>query len=127
MSTLTPNMAIAVPGAISGTDIIDDLCTRIAGRLALTNDLRSVDCYRGYTAKVVIDLQLIDLDTVENHAELQVGSSIDPQRPAQHMTVSLGARAEDLGLEPQSLEKPIDAEGFTPEKRMYVSRIRGAK
>ena len=38
MSTLTPNMAIAVPGAISGTDIIDDLCTRIANQIAAGHD-----------------------------------------------------------------------------------------
>jgi hypothetical protein len=60
-STLAPMEAVAVPGRISGTGVIDDLCRRIAEKLALFCDLRAIDAYAGYAAKVEITLQLVDV------------------------------------------------------------------
>jgi hypothetical protein len=129
MSTLQPIMAIDMPQSMSGENILSDLLDRIAERLILTNSLRAVDCYRSYSAKVVIDLQLDDIDSMDAHAELQVGS-IDPEMPSQRVVLDTpGGRAEQVQVQPDSLERAIDQSGILPpkEKRGYVSRIRGRR
>ena len=124
-------MAVDVPASISGEDILSDLLDRIAERLILTNSLRPVDCYRGYSARVTVELQLDDIDTTEARAEVRVGD-VDPLRPSLRIALDApGARAEQVqrsGLQPLSLEKPIDDAGVAAlevaapkQKRFYVA------
>ena len=121
---------IVVPGSISGADVIDDLCVRIAEKLSLSGDLRTTDAYRNYSATVRIDLQLVDIDPVSISAKVAVGT-IDPRQPSRAITVEATMSAEELrersGAESANLERPIDSTGFTPPKRIYVSRIRAGK
>ena len=131
MSTLQPIMAIDMPRGVSGDDIITDLLDRIAQRLILTNSLRAVDCYRSYSAKVVIDLQLDDIDSIPVSTQLQVGS-VDPEMPSQRIVLDTpGGRGEQERSVAASLEKPIDNTGAqvpaAKEPRIYVSRVRGHK
>jgi hypothetical protein len=124
-------MAVDVPASISGEDILSDLLDRIAERLILTNSLRAVDCYRGYSARVTVELQLDDIDTVAISTEVEVGS-IDPLRPSERITAGASARAEQVqertGHQPPMLEKPIDDAGVAAleavapkRKRFYVT------
>jgi hypothetical protein len=127
MSTLQPNMeAIVIPGAINGAAIVGDLLNRIEDKLSRSCDLRPVDVYSGYRAKVSIELQLLDVYPVDVVQEIQVGS-IDPRQDVQHITLS-----PDVDGEPQqpNLERPVDPAGVTEEqreRRQYVSRTRGQK
>ena len=137
MDTLTPNMeVVSVPGAISGTAIIDDLCNRLAERLSRDCCLRGTDAYQGYSARVTVELQLIDVYPAEVAAQVAVGT-VDAGQPAQQIMMNVPADAADslqaqVGLQP-SLERPIDggagapAEAPAPQRRQYVSRLRGAK
>lgn len=125
-AALTPIMQpIAVPGAISGTAIIADLCDRSAERLARSCDLRDTDCYRAYSASVSITLQLRDIDTTEVAAEVNVGA-IDPQLPSER--IPLGREPEAVAEEGAvALDRPIDPEGAAEtkqEKRWYARRNR---
>jgi hypothetical protein len=52
--SLEPNMAITIPGSISGPQVIDDLLNRVAQRLERDCSLRPIDCYAGYSAKVTM-------------------------------------------------------------------------
>jgi hypothetical protein len=125
---------ISVPGAISGTVIIDDLLNRIGDRLARDCSLRSTDAYRAYSARVTVELQLHDVYEAEVTAEVQVGS-IDGQQASQQIVIEEAATADAAcnrsGLQPSSLERPIDFgsaavnEAAAPMRRQYVSRIRG--
>jgi hypothetical protein len=124
--------AISVPGSMSGTDIIDHLCNEIADKLSRSCDLRAVDSYARYAATVQIEMQLTDMDTTEIVERINVGT-IDPCQPSQRLTIDVPtAQAEEVGerlgleFESASLERPIDPTGFTPQKRIYVSRIRAA-
>jgi hypothetical protein len=123
MEQLQPNMAVEIPGQISGDRIIDDLLNRIADRLERTGDLRPTDCYNGYAARVRIDLQLADIYPAEVSTEIAMGT-LDAKRPS--LTITLGADVAGEADDSRSLEKPIDPQGFTPQKRIYVSRIRSA-
>jgi hypothetical protein len=112
---------------IDGATIIDDLCSRIADRLARSGDLRAVDSYSRYSAKVQIELQLQDLDRVEVSSDLNVGT-LNPHLASQHITLDTSVVADEA----PSMERPIEeAEAVaaisTQEKRIYVSRVRGAK
>ena len=62
MGPLEPVMeVVAVPGQISGSAIIDDLRRRIGEQLSRSCDLRSSDAYNGYSAKVSVEIQLLDV------------------------------------------------------------------
>ena len=54
MGTFTPE-AVAVPGRISGSEIVYDLCDRIAEKLSKSCDLRQSDSYAGYSAKITVE------------------------------------------------------------------------
>jgi len=128
-SSLEPITAISVPGHISGTGIIDDLCNRIAEWLSRSCDLRATDAYAGYSAKVSIELQLADVDTTEVRADVALGT-IDPKLSTHTITLEPDVAGESDNSQP--LEKPVvDPQGFVQaparEKRIYVSRTRGTK
>jgi hypothetical protein len=125
--TLEPNMAISVPGQISGGAVIDDLIRRIVDKLEKSGDLRAVDSYAGYAARVSISLQLVDLNKTEVNADINVGV-IDPQQPVRQ--VALGTDMVAMEANVGSLERMAD--GSLPEgaetparRRQYVSRVRG--
>jgi hypothetical protein len=127
---MEPVMEIVnVPRAISGGAIIDDLLNRIGERLSRDCSLRETDAYQGYDASVQITLQLHDVYPVEVAAQVNVGT-IDPaqksERIAMNAPMETGASFEPA----PNLERYIDpagapAEPETPERRQYISRIRG--
>jgi hypothetical protein len=133
-ATLQPNMElVGVPGAISGTAIIDDLLNRIGERLSRDCALRETDAYQGYSATVQINLQLADVYPVEVAAQVAVGT-VDAAQPSTRiaMNVTADVVTARAGTEP-SLERFIEgdagapAEAPAPQRRQYVSRLRGAK
>jgi hypothetical protein len=121
--TLTPVMGpISVPGVISGSRIVHDLCSRIAAKLTSNCDLREIDSYSGYAAKVTIELQLTDVYPVVVTAEVAAGK-INSQLPSIHIDLD----SEVTGAEPEaSLERPIDPDGVVEapgkERRYYTPR-----
>jgi hypothetical protein len=114
---------VAIPGRINGTSIIDDLCDRIAEKLAKNCDLRAVDSYSGYAAKVRIELQLLDIDPVEVSVEVAAGK-INSLLPSARIDLDSEVLAE--ATESASLERPIDPDGATEaavkERRHYTPR-----
>lgn len=122
METLEPIMAVSGEVMISGVSIVNDLCDKIAEKLERSCDLRSTDAYRSYAARVSITLQLIDVDTTEVAAQVDIGT-MDPAQPTEHVSIDVAG----VAVEAPSLEKPIDPSGFneaSPQKRLYVSRRR---
>jgi hypothetical protein len=87
--------------SISGTEVIEDLCARIADKLSRSGDLRPTDAYRTYSAKITIELQLVDIDQIEIAEQMVIGTP-DPEQPSEHITVAI------------------------PEKRYYTPRNRTA-
>jgi hypothetical protein len=74
MATITSIMEpISVPGRISGHEVITDLLDRLAEKLAASCDLRPSDSYSSYSAKVSVELQLVDVDQTEVVTEVGVG------------------------------------------------------
>lgn len=123
---------INVESRLSGSAIIDDLCNRIAERLACNGDLREVDSYRGYSARVTVELKLQDVDTVEARTEVIVGPPLAPPKPAAlpggHIALDVKVTPEELAPAP-SLERNVDgslpeAHSATPKppKRYYTPR-----
>jgi hypothetical protein len=115
---------ILIPGSISGTAIIDDLLSRIEEQLSRDCNLRQVDVYSGYAAKVQIELQLLDIYPAELVATVKVGE-INSQLPSAHIDLSGEVEAEP---ESGNLERPIDESGVTEPataaaaKRWYAPR-----
>ncbi|MGA7312628.1 MAG: hypothetical protein WBX22_01535 [Silvibacterium sp.] len=99
--------AVQIPGRISGEAVIHDLLDRIAAQLSGDCSLRSTDAYLGYSAKVSIELQLIDVDTTPVAATVNVGA-IDPGQPSQKIVIGSDVTGSETE---QSLEKPIDPDG----------------
>src|SRR5262249_21165223 len=117
---------VQVQGTITGTGIIDDLLFRLGEKLSRSCDLRATDAYKSYSAKVVVELQLQDVDRVEALNERAVGV-IDRARLVERITLS-SADASPVMTQDASLERPVDPAGVqeAPAKqtRQYVSRIR---
>jgi hypothetical protein len=118
--------AVAVESRISGVEVINDLCDRIAERLTKSCDLREVDSYSGYAAKVQIELQLVDLGPVEVSAEIQVGT-MNPSQPSERITLGESVAADEA--DSPMLERPADPAGVQEapeirEKRFYAPRNR---
>jgi hypothetical protein len=111
---------IHIPGRISGAAIIDDLCDRIAERLAHDCSLRATDAYSGYSARVQIELQLHDVYPTEVAATVKVGE-INSQLPSAH--IDLGG---EVVAEPESgnLERSIDPDGSLPEAATAAAKER---
>jgi hypothetical protein len=132
-ATITPIMEpISVPGRISGHEVIADLLDRVAERLSTSCDLRQSDSYAAYSAKVSVELQLRDVDTVSASQQITVGT-LDAEQLSQRITVTVPPVspeevAERLGLpQTESLERSVD--GSMPEpaaaaasKRHYTPR-----
>jgi hypothetical protein len=121
--TLTPVMEpISVPGVISGSSIVHDLCSRIAAKLTSNCDLREIDSYGGYSACVQIEIQLNDVYPVVVSAEVAAGK-INPQLPS--ICIDLNSEVTGAELE-ASLERPIDPDGVVEapakERRYYTPR-----
>ena len=117
---------IAIPGQISGTGVIEDLCNRIREKLAKSCDLRAIDAYSSYAAKVGIELQLVDLGPVEVSAEIQVGT-LNPSQPSERITLRKSVAADEA--DSAMLERPVDPAGVEEapeirEKRFYAPRNR---
>jgi hypothetical protein len=124
---------VAVPGVVSGADIVQDLCDRIAEQLSRDCHLRQTDSFQSYNAEVSIRLQALDFDTVAIAEHISVGN-LDAARPQQQVTVTASVAADEvrarLGLEPEpSLEVPVDPAGAAdiapaakPGKRYYYPR-----
>lgn len=128
-STLTPVTTaepVAVPGRISGNAIINDLCNRIADKLAGDCSLRQIDSYSAYSTRVLIEIQLVDIYPTEVVATVAVGK-INPQLPA--LQISLGSDMTAEVTESGSLERPIDSDGVrsAPVKGPRYYTPRGAK
>lgn len=116
-TTLEPIMEpVSVPGHISGSGIIADLCRRIAEKLALDCQLRASDAYGGYALTAEIALQLHDVDTTPVNAAIQVGS-IDPAQPVQRITLGSTVSAAEVAEEPAPLERSVDGELPEPVKK----------
>jgi hypothetical protein len=109
---------VAVPGRISGQEVINDLLDRLAEKLATSCDLRSSDSYAAYSARVQIELQLTDVDTVSASQQITVGT-LDAEQRSQRITVNVPPVSpeeveERLGLpQTESLERCVD--GSLPE------------
>ena len=99
MDTLTEPISAAT---ISGVEVIDDVCARIADRLSRSGNLRLTDAYRTYSAKITIELQLADIDQVEIAEQIVIGTP-HPEQRSEHITVDV------------------------PEKRYYTPRNRTPK
>jgi hypothetical protein len=133
-ATLEPILeAVAIPGRISGAEVICDLLDRIGERLSRSCDLRPSDSYAAYSATVEVRLQLVDVDSVEVVQQIAVGAP-DLQQPTQPITLEVPLVEpvdveERLGLpQTESLERCVD--GSVPEaatatpaaKRYYTPR-----
>lgn len=103
-------MPIVIPGSISGADVIDDLCGRIAEGLSRDCSLRQIDRYTGYTATVEIKLQLEDVYPVEVAVDIMAGT-LNPQLPSQHITLDSAVTGEEPDA--SGLERPVDPAGAT--------------
>ena len=125
MEAITPILEpVTVAGRISGHEVIADLLDRVAEKLPASCDLRPSDSYSGYSAKVSIELQLVDVDQTEVVTEVGVGA-MNPQLESQHITLSapsVAAVADDSAL----LERPIDPSGVAgasvKQRRYYTPR-----
>jgi hypothetical protein len=72
---------------------------------------------------VTVAIQLLDVYPIEVSTEVAVGA-LNPQLPTTRITLGSQVSGEEADSSP--LERPIDPAGFTPQKRIYVSRIRSA-
>ncbi len=116
------NEVISVPGRISGTAIIADLCRRISERLSRQDSLRGIDSYSSYTCRISFDLTLVDVDEVTMQQQLVIGTSpaqpvpAEPVPPPGHIAMEVRGYADELGAA-ESLEVNVDGspiEGAAP-------------
>jgi hypothetical protein len=123
--------AIPLPGSICGSDVISDVCSRIAKKLSMSCDLRAVDNYARYSARITIELQLVDVDQVAVAAEVIVGT-IDPKLRVEHITVTVPTVVSEEGrkispFESALLERPVNGTVLETPKRFYAPRNRATK
>jgi hypothetical protein len=108
--------AISVPGRINGHQIIDDLLRRIGERLSRNCDLRESDSYSSFSARVVIDLSLVDVDRVSVVTDMVIGTS-PASAPAPPV-----AKPTKSPLEPTNSLEPVELD----VKPVYADDIIGA-
>jgi hypothetical protein len=119
--------AVAVPGRISGQEVVADLLDRVAERLTRSCDLRESDSYASYSAVVSITLQLVDVDTISLSQQITVGS-LDAEQLAQQITINVPTITpeeieERLDLKPTPApERPVD--GSMPEAKTVAPAVR---
>ena len=135
-STLEPNMELVAPQSITGVDVINDLCDRIAQKLSKSCDLRESDAYTGLRRQSHNRPATAGrLPSRSKHR----GRDRQYRSPAtsEQITVDSATQIADevrarARLQPPSLERS-ETPGATvaaeaaPQRRQYVSRIRGAK
>jgi hypothetical protein len=131
MDSLTANMEmIDTPGSVSGAEIVTDLLDRLAEKLLAFDSLRESDAYGSYSARVTVELQLVDVYPVTVAAAIQVGT-VDPQQPSRTIALDVPAVEADMvrarsGSPPANLERFIDdSAGATvqvaaPKQKYYV-------
>ncbi len=114
---------------ISGTEIIDDLAARLVEGLAGNCYLTANDAYASYSAKMVVEIQLIDVNTPTVSKTLVVGE-LDPSTPTHQVTIDVPPTTanevrERSGTLPPSLERMVDgselSSAATVEKRRYYT------
>lgn len=101
--------------SLSGEDIIDDVCSRIAEELSRSVHLRRTDSYVGFTGKILVELQLDDYVNHETARHQLVIGEHDPARPSRRFEIEIAAAPattvrERNGLvsSSSSLERPVD-------------------
>jgi hypothetical protein len=115
--------------ALSGTDIIEDVAQRVAAALGQNCFLRSSDEYQGYSARVVLEVQLVDVDITRVDETFVVGAH-DQARPSQRFEVEIPTASPSEVLERNGLSVPEslarDVAGNAPEpvkRRFYAPRM----
>ena len=96
---------------VSGVEIIDDICNRIAEELGKSCHLRATDAYSGYSAKLQFEVQPVDIDVVKVEKTLVIGDH-DPATPSRRMAIDVPPTTADevrerSGYEPASLERAL--------------------
>ena len=107
---------VNVAARMTGADIIDDVCSRLAERLAKNCNLRVSDSYASYSCKITVDLNLVDLETVVVDETLAIGQLPPPPPVAtvpqqQSITVDIPptfAEAVVGPAVPDTLERSVD-------------------
>lgn len=116
--------------ALTGREIVDDVCARLAQELEKSCYLTAACAYRAYAGKITVELQLEDFDTTQLKASVTVNKP-NPARPSRRFEIDLSQTAasevrERSGLQPPSLERLIDAgndaQATEPPRRRYVPR-----
>jgi len=113
---------------LSGEEVVLDLLERVAVALRANCYLRKTDAYRAYSAKVVVEVQLDDLDPQSAKMQLEIGNH-DPARPSRRIVVEADqvtpqeARGHS-GQEVQTLERMVDGDApeTTTRERYYAPR-----
>jgi hypothetical protein len=130
MSTPLVMEPICIEGRITGAAVIDDLCGRIAERLARNGDLRTVDSYSSYSARVTIELSLQDVDVAKVSEQITVGQLPPAPQPAptpsqpQPIRLDIKPVVASMVVERQealptdTLERCVD--GSVPEPHPFV-------
>jgi len=104
---------VHIEGRISGASVIDDLCSRIGDRLARNCDLRPTDSYDSYSAKVTIELSLVDVDTAKVTETITVGQMPQPPKP-----ISAQPQAITLDIKPVVASMVIDRREPAPSETL---------
>jgi hypothetical protein len=124
--------------ALSGSDIVEDIAQRVAVALAANCYLRGTDEYQRYSARIVIEVQLVDIDRTSVNEAFTIGqpdgalsghkSEVDiPEAPAaevlERAELPLPASLERQvdGLEPANLDDPFSLPPVKA-KRYYTPR-----
>jgi hypothetical protein len=110
---------LGVTETLSGEDVIADLCERIADELRDDCCLRGSDGYTGYSAKVVIEIQLLDIDTQSVKRTIAFGKPI-PGQPS-HQIV-LDVPLVEIETDGSGLERQADGSEPVRPKRFYTPR-----
>jgi hypothetical protein len=132
---LTPNFEpVEVAGSVSGSDVVLDICDRLAEKLLLSDSLRESDAYSSYSAQITVTLQLTDVYPTEIATAIQV-NTVDPKQPSRAITLDVPTVEADeararLGLQPSpNLERFADddaagaemAKVAAPTRRRYYT------
>ncbi|MGB9408404.1 MAG: hypothetical protein WCA89_12760 [Terracidiphilus sp.] len=116
--------------ALTGSEIIEDLCGRLADGLADNCYLLGTDAYQSYSAPVTVEIQLADVDSQTVKKTLVIGDH-DSATPSRRIVVNVPLATthevrERSGQEVPSLERRVDgSEPVTPVKparRYYTPR-----
>ncbi|HUN85753.1 MAG TPA: hypothetical protein VMU48_15335 [Terracidiphilus sp.] len=115
-----------VAETVTGADVIQDLCERVAQSLSSDCRLRSTDSYQGYGARVVAEIWLSDVDPQTVQQTISVGDC-GPGTPSSQVVVDvpLLSPAEVHGTDSSFANLERTASGDEPEqppRRLYTPR-----